>query len=92
VMMYVTPVVYPVTQLPESLRWMGIVNPLSGPIELLRWGLIGSGQIHLPALLSSVGLGLVLLISGLWFFCREAARTIAAAAAEEDDEEEGLGV
>ena len=92
VMMYVTPVVYPITQLPEGWRWVGIVNPLSGPIELLKWGLIGSGQIHLPALVSSVGFGLLLLLSGLWFFCREAARTIAAAVADEDDEEEGLGV
>jgi lipopolysaccharide transport system permease protein len=87
--MYVTPVVYPLSQLPESLRWMGIANPLSGPIELIRWGLIGSGQINLPALLTSVGAGVLLLVSGLWFFCREAARSIDAVG-EPEDEYEGM--
>jgi lipopolysaccharide transport system permease protein len=86
--MYVTPVVYPISQLPESVRWLGIVNPMSGPIELLKWGLIGEGQIHLPALASSVGFGGLLLLSGLWFFCREAARSIDAIEGPDDEEDE----
>jgi lipopolysaccharide transport system permease protein len=88
--MYVTPVVYPISQLPESVRWLGIVNPMSGPIELLKWGLIGEGQINLPALLCSVGVGGMLLLSGLWFFCREAARSIDAIPGPDDDEDEEL--
>lgn len=90
ILMYVTPVVYPISKLPESIQWLGIANPMSGPIELLKWGLIGEGQIHLAALLSSVAVGGILLLSGLWFFCREAARSIDAIPGPDDDEDEDL--
>lgn len=87
--MFVTPVVYPLSQLPPSLRWVAVVNPMSAPVELVREGLLGVGGLDFTAVAWSVLLTAVLLVSGLWYFNREAHKLAEGYAGPDEDEEEG---
>ncbi len=54
--MYATPVVYPMSQLPFGwLRSIIIINPVSAPVELFRYAVLGAGTIEpLSILISAV--------------------------------------
>jgi lipopolysaccharide transport system permease protein len=88
VWLYLTPVVYPISQLPANLRWLGTINPMSAPIEMMKAGLIDAGYFDFTAVACSVGFNALLLLSGLWFFSREAARSIDAYGGIDDEEED----
>jgi lipopolysaccharide transport system permease protein len=67
--MYASPVVYPASMIPESIRFLYGLNPMVGVIEGFRWALLGSpmpGSI----ILVSVCMVAVLLISGMFYFRR----------------------
>lgn len=68
--MFVTPVGYRTDFLPNWREWLAL-NPLAGVVDGVRWSLLG-GQtpLHYPALVISVAAGLVLLLSGVWYFRR----------------------
>lgn len=76
--LYLTPVVYPPSELPSYLRWLGTANPLSGPIEMIRTGLIGSGHVEPAAVASSFGTGCVLMAVALVVFSRHAGDCVDA--------------
>lgn len=67
---FVTPVIYPVSQLDEPLRTLCLLNPLAPIVELFRWGVLGSGPVHPAALgLAVVVIGVVGAL-GMRFFAR----------------------
>jgi lipopolysaccharide transport system permease protein len=67
--MYASPVVYASSLVPESLRvWYGL-NPMAGVIEGFRWALLGNGTPS-AMILVSVGMVIVLLVSGMFYFRR----------------------
>ncbi|MBN1469623.1 MAG: ABC transporter permease [Fusobacteriaceae bacterium] len=68
--MYVTPVVYPLSQAPEKYKWFFIINPVSAPIELFRVWFYGSGNISLSMIFISVCLTLFYFFFGLIIFNR----------------------
>jgi lipopolysaccharide transport system permease protein len=69
--MFVTPVVYPVSLVPEKWRWLVMLNPMAGVIEGFRWSLLN--RLNPPDMLL-VGIStlamLVLLTGGLFYFNR----------------------
>ena len=67
--MYATPIIYPLSQIPEKYRWMIQLNPMSGPIEAFRCLFLG-GEIPWHALGFSVGVTAALLIGGILLFNR----------------------
>jgi lipopolysaccharide transport system permease protein len=78
--MYLTPVIYPVTLIPERLRWLLALNPMTGVVEGFRWALLGA---HLEdatppggLFYASIAIALAVLVSGLIFF-RRTERTFA---------------
>jgi lipopolysaccharide transport system permease protein len=73
--MYLTPIVYPSTFIPERWRWLLALNPLTVVIEGFRWSLLGMEPPSVTALVVSAGVGVALLIGGLYFF-RRTERTI----------------
>jgi lipopolysaccharide transport system permease protein len=76
VWMFVTPVIYPATVLPERFRGWLALNPMAGLVEAFRAAVLGHRPIPLaPLLLSSVVAG-ALLVSGLFFF-RKVERSFA---------------
>jgi lipopolysaccharide transport system permease protein len=67
--LFASPVVYPSTLLPESIRWLYGLNPMAGVIEGFRWALLGTEP---PGALIgvSVAIVIVLLVGGVFYFRR----------------------
>ena len=42
VWMYLTPVIYPVSFIPEQYRWLMLLNPLTPLVEGVRWSILGT--------------------------------------------------
>lgn len=74
--MFASPVVYPVSMIPESWRLLYSLNPMVGVIEGFRWALLGKGDTDFSPMLVSVAVVLVLLVGGVIFFKRM-ERTLA---------------
>ncbi|MDR2865083.1 MAG: ABC transporter permease [Spirochaetaceae bacterium] len=68
--MYVTPVVYPLEQVPQKLRWFFYCNPVSAPMELFRIWFYGSGNLPGEMILLSLGITLVVVFLGLILYTR----------------------
>lgn len=68
--MYVTPVIYPLSELKGDMRFFMMLNPLTGVMETFRLAFLGVGYIDLYALLYSVGVMVVLLFLGMIIFNR----------------------
>lgn len=76
--MFLTPVVYPSTLVPEKWRFLYGLNPLAGVVEGFRWALLGVGPGPSPMLFVSSAVAIFLLISGVfWFRSRERTFTDA---------------
>lgn len=75
--LYVSPVGFASSIVPEKWRLFYALNPMVGVIDGFRWALLnGSVELYWPGLLLSTALSLALLVSGLWFF-RKTERIIA---------------
>lgn len=73
--MFVSPVVYPSSLIPENWRWAYALNPMALVLEGFRWCITGRGEIPIIPWLSLLMLGII-LVSGLVFF-RRIERTLA---------------
>jgi lipopolysaccharide transport system permease protein len=72
--MFLTPVFYSLDSVPEQPRRLLEANPMTGLLEAWRASLM-YGRAPDPAVLASLlGLALVLLASGRWFFVRQSHR------------------
>lgn len=67
--MFASPVVYPASLLPQSLRFLYGLNPMAGVIEGFRWALLGT-EVPGIMILVSTGVVILLLISGMFYFRR----------------------
>jgi lipopolysaccharide transport system permease protein len=75
IVMYTTPVIYPVTFVPSEYRWLLALNPLTAIVEGFRWALLGTPFGDTTVLYVSLGLALAVTATGLFMF-RRAERTI----------------
>jgi lipopolysaccharide transport system permease protein len=69
-MMYVTPVIYPVSSIPERYRWAANLNPLAAVFEAFRLGFLGVGTVTLQQIGVSFVEMLVMLAAGVMLFTR----------------------
>jgi lipopolysaccharide transport system permease protein len=75
--LYVSPVGFSSSIVPERWRLLYSLNPMAGVIDGFRWAISnGRAQIYLPGLLLSCAVPLLLLASGIWYF-RKMERTFA---------------
>ena len=78
--MYLTPVVYASTLIPERYRILLSLNPMTGVVEGFRWALLGSAAasttLSAPLVAVSIVLAMAVLLSGLVYF-RATERTFA---------------
>ena len=68
VWMYATPVIYPLSQIPEQWRWLAVINPMTMPIEAMRLMFLGQGVVTAAYVALSVAMTLALLVSGVIVF------------------------
>lgn len=66
--MYATPVIYPISAMPEKYRWIVSANPLTGIFECFRYAYLGSGHFEPSSLIFSTGIIAVLLVIGIIIF------------------------
>lgn len=66
ILMYATPIIYPITQIPERWLWLYNLNPMVGVIQSFRWVLLGDSftGIGVETILLAVGI----LVSGFFYF------------------------
>jgi len=67
-LMYVSPVVYPLSEIPVRFKWLAYANPICAPIELFRHWFFGSGSANQSMILCSIGITIFLFITGLILF------------------------
>jgi lipopolysaccharide transport system permease protein len=72
-----TPVLYPLSQVPEAHRGWMLLNPLAIIVETFKWGLFGVGQFYPDAFGATALAVTAVFLAGLIYFSRSEARTIA---------------
>jgi lipopolysaccharide transport system permease protein len=73
---YFTPVIYPLSHIPERYHWLVAINPMAPVVEMFKWGTLGTGTLSATSLTTSLVLIALTLILGIWFFSREEAASV----------------
>ncbi len=68
--MFASPIVYPVSMIPEQWRGLYSLNPVVGVVEGFRWTLLDLPPPALSTMLPSLSIVLVLFVSGVLYFKR----------------------
>ena len=79
--LYLTPIIYPLEAIPPQYQTLASLNPMTPWIEMVKLGFLGEGDPRFLPLVSSVCVLLVVGISGIWYFNKNAER---ASQAEEE--------
>jgi lipopolysaccharide transport system permease protein len=75
--LYVSPVGFPSTVVPEQFRLLYSLNPMAGVIDGFRWCILGGAHaLYLPGLAVSIGVVTLMVITGIAYF-RKTERTFA---------------
>lgn len=68
--MYATPVIYPLSTIPEDYQWIMILNPLTSILEGFKYAFFGNGMFNWQMLAYSSGFALVVFLGGVALFHR----------------------
>ncbi|MDZ8093159.1 MAG: ABC transporter permease [Nostoc sp. DedQUE05] len=69
--LYISPVGFSSSVVPQQWRLLYSLNPMVGVIDGFRWAILGKNfDIYLPGFLLSVGLVILVLITGIYYFRR----------------------
>ena len=66
--LFITPVIYPVSSIPERFQWLLYLNPMTGVINAMRSSLLGLGAINWGLTAVSVVVSILAFIIGVTFF------------------------
>ena len=69
-LMYATPVIYPVSSIPERFQWIILANPMTSLVEAFRYAFLGAGSVNRMQLLYSFGFMAVIVAIGITIFNR----------------------
>ncbi len=70
-LMFVTPVIYPLSGINPANQWLLALNPLTPLFEAFRYGLLGEGTFATGQLIYSSALSGVLLMAGILLFNKQ---------------------
>jgi lipopolysaccharide transport system permease protein len=73
---FLTPVIYPLSEVPAGLSTAANLNPVTAPLEMIRLGLFGAGEVTTVGVVSSLVTIAVIGGTGLWFFNRSEAAAL----------------
>lgn len=68
--LYISPIGFSSTVVPEKWRLIYSLNPMVGVIDGFRWMIIGNTDMYWPGVILSVGIAAGLLGASIWFFRR----------------------
>ena len=75
--LYISPVGFSSSIVPERWRLIYSLNPMVGVIDGFRWAILGvNAKVYWPGFMLSIGLVCLLLVTGIWYF-RKTERTFA---------------
>ncbi len=66
--MYATPIIYPLSEIPERYRLLVLANPMTPLVETFKTALLGVGTVNYHHLLYSLAFTMVLLAVGILIF------------------------
>lgn len=66
--MYATPVIYPVSTIPDKYKMYILANPLTPILEGFKYGFLGAGEVDLQKLLYTTGVAMAVLFFGILLF------------------------
>lgn len=69
-LMYATPVIYPVSSIPERFQWIILANPMTPVVEAFRFAFLGVGTVNSLNILYSFVFMLVVVFIGSLIFNR----------------------
>jgi lipopolysaccharide transport system permease protein len=69
-LMYATPVILPISSIPQRFQWIILANPMTPVVEIFRYAFLGAGTVNLPSLGYSFGFMLVVIFIGMVIFNR----------------------
>lgn len=67
-LLFLTPVIYPTTLIPEQYRWILSLNPMTGIIEAARASITGAKPLDIELLGLSALISLLLFTIGIFYF------------------------
>lgn len=67
-LMYASPVIYPLSSVQDPWRWILIANPITPVIEMFRLAFLGTGSLELIDLLYSAAFTVIVLLGGMLIF------------------------
>lgn len=73
--MFATPVVWPLSKVPAQWKWIALANPMAVPVEGLRICLLGHGTLGATEVAVSIGVTLLVLVTGIAVF-QKVERTV----------------
>ena len=68
--MYATPIIYPISQIPQKWQWLIAINPMAPIIETFRYSFLGTGTVYPWQIGLSIATTVVILIFGIILFSR----------------------
>jgi lipopolysaccharide transport system permease protein len=68
--MFATPVVYPLSEVPQKWQWVSALNPMTVVVEAYRYALLGTGTVSGLYLAISALMTVFLLVSGILIFTK----------------------
>jgi lipopolysaccharide transport system permease protein len=75
-LMFVTPVLYPLSSITDNLKWIILINPLSSLFELFRLCILGEGTYNTFSLAYSFSFGLITLVVSFFLFSARSTKLI----------------
>jgi len=69
-LIFVTPVIYPISIVPQKYQWFLALNPMTGVIETFKAGFLGTTLIDWPTLGISAVVSIIFLLFGLVYFLK----------------------
>jgi lipopolysaccharide transport system permease protein len=69
-LMYASPVIYPMSSIPAEYKWFLEINPISPVIELFRLGFTGAGTVSAGGIIYSLVFTIMMLFLGMVMFHR----------------------
>ena len=75
-LMYATPIIYPLSEVPEPYKFWASLNPMATVVETFRYALLGKGSFSASHMLYAGILAFCVLLSGMYFFKRTEKRVV----------------